>query len=273
MFFWKKTNNNPKPNQNIKPQEPRLLAAANLAFESNIGIGREKNEDFCAAGVNKFHNQILIVCDGLGGYQGGQEASNIVGKMIISAFLEQDFNPLNPEQIKSWFVNTINQAKWRISEFIAKNPHCYKMATTLACYIVTAQNIFGFNMGDSRLYAITDQKLIQISHDQNFLNYLLDKKVNPNKIQAYGAQMYSIVNYIGQFDETELKYDFYHYPKPYQFNWILITSDGIHNFVTSQELLQPFYQEQGLFKIAHTIIKQALSNQSNDNLSIAIAAV
>lgn len=267
LFLKNKANHSPK-NQDLVINQP--IGDLSLYFVTNIGLNRDKNDDYALASKNHFQDQMILVCDGLGGYLGGQTAAQIVGQTILSCFLSTNFASLGPLRVKRWFVEGVNNAKIKITKFITNHPEYQKMATTLAMAIITPTVIYCFNIGDSRIYGIKDHQLHQISVDQNLYNQLKKQNLSDAEIRKYNLNLNSIVNYIGQFDESELKYDFYHF-KVDSFDYLFATTDGIHNYISSQRLLVNFFNYYPLAQIADQIINDALSQMSNDNLSIAIA--
>ncbi|WP_391591618.1 Serine/threonine-protein phosphatase [[Mycoplasma] cavipharyngis] len=267
---WFKKNNKIKPVKIVR--QKNLKPHFNMIAASDIGVDRLKNEDFNAAGMNRYNEQILFVCDGLGGYEGGKEAASILGETIIDASWKTHFQKMSTTELKNWFVDTINEAKFKINKFITNHPENHKMASTLALAIITKNDIFAFNIGDSRIYGIDQDRVIQISEDHNFYNFLLKQKLSPAEISAYGNQVYAIVNYVGSFDEVEVKYDFFQFSKD-QFDWIFCTSDGVHNFLTAEELKLEILAPIKIELIADNIIKKALASMSNDNLSISLTKI
>lgn len=84
-----------------KTQKPLCLKSTDYLFAlSDIGVERIENEDFAVAGLNAFNNKILFVCDGLGGYEGGKEAAEILGTTIVEKSYYFDFQKVDPQKIK-----------------------------------------------------------------------------------------------------------------------------------------------------------------------------
>lgn len=239
---------------------------------TNVGLNREKNDDYTIASKNKFDDRIALVCDGLGGYSGGNIASKIVGESLLTAFLKNSFKNRSINWIRKWFVGVVNEAKMEISQYVAEHPDYHKMATTLALILATQNRIYCFNIGDSRIYGIKNDQIHQITVDENLYNQLKQQDLSESEISLYGQNLQSIVNYIGQFDESELKYQFKSFDLT-KFDWLFATTDGVHNYIKVQDLLNNFLNYYALTNIAEHVINKALSQMSNDNLSIAIVKI
>ncbi|MDQ0514268.1 serine/threonine protein phosphatase PrpC [Mycoplasmoides fastidiosum] len=272
MKLWNLFKKNPINSLTETKNEPKLNAHSQMTVATDIGIDRLENEDYTVAGTNHYGDQIFLVCDGLGGYEGGKEAATILGTTIVAQSFKTNFRKLTETEIRDWFVNAVNEAKFKINSFIAINPEAHKMASTLVLGVLTKEKLYCFNIGDSRIFGIQNQKVVQISKDHNFYNYLLDSGLSNEEVAAYGSQVYAIVNYVGQFDEVEVKYDLFVYDRS-EFDWVFCTSDGIHNFIELTDFASEITSGQKIEVIANNIIKKALAGMSNDNLSIALVNV
>ena len=55
--------------------------------------------------------------------------------------------------------------------------------------------------------------------------------------------------------------------------YIILTSDGVHNFVTIKDMIDALIAEDDYEKKCSAILSKAIANRSNDNLSVAIIGV
>lgn len=238
---------------------------------TNVGIVRNNNEDAVWSGSNEWGNYIGIVCDGLGGYKGGSAASEILINTFKDKFLVTNFNQLSKHEISLWVDNVIIKAREEISKYILDNSakDLANMASTLVCAIIIGQKVYIFNVGDSRAYKISKEKSYQITSDQNLYNYLVKNNKPQEKFIEHKDNLYAIVQFIGGISmkkiipdifETTLKEDEY----------IILTSDGVHNFVTIRDFIDSLINEEDYDKKCSSILSKAIANRSNDNLSVVI---
>ena len=61
------------------------------ALVTDKGTTREINQDYLASAINQCGDKIYILCDGMGGYKGGEVASYECSKSIIDAFKKSEF--------------------------------------------------------------------------------------------------------------------------------------------------------------------------------------
>lgn len=245
----------------------------NYSNLSDTGRVRQTNEDFTWSGKNSYDNLAGIVCDGLGGYKGGSAASEITVNVFVEKFKKTDLSTYTSEQINEWINTIIDEARQKISYHIIENPKLANMATTFVCAIIVDNKAYIYNVGDSRAWLISkhhESRLVTI--DQNLYNYL--KKINaPNELfMEHRDNLYAITQFVGAKNNKKIKPDNF-LVNLEKGDFIVLTSDGCHNFCTLNEMIDVIIEEDDLNFACSQIISKSLANNSNDNLSIVILGV
>ena len=112
--------------------------------ESRIG-GRSENQD--SAGVKDTELGLLVVvCDGMGGMQGGQVASMLAVTSIMSYFDNVD-KQSDPAMM---LVKAINMANTKIIERSNADPNLAGMGTTVTALLKTPRSAIVAHVGDSQ---------------------------------------------------------------------------------------------------------------------------
>jgi serine/threonine protein phosphatase PrpC len=140
---------------------------------SHIGLVRDNNEDSMVVGpwtlcaTQTESPQTLVfpvgtpliaaVADGLGGHPGGDLASSLVVRLLARAGPSLD----GEEAIRE----TLQECNRAVYTVTAGNPHLVTMGTTVAGLVVTEEQVYAFNVGDSRIYRVVPDGLEQISVD------------------------------------------------------------------------------------------------------------
>ncbi len=106
---------------------------------------------------------LLVVCDGMGGHQAGDEASRFVCSRIKDSIW--------PEKISG---SVIHRILLNIQSAAEKQlpPHS---GTTIAGLATDGSRTFIFNAGDSRVYKITKESIEYMSHDHSLVQDLVDQ--------------------------------------------------------------------------------------------------
>ncbi|MGL4948467.1 MAG: protein phosphatase 2C domain-containing protein [Mycoplasma sp.] len=241
---------------------------------SDIGSVRQNNEDYAWSGTNDFGNMAGIVCDGLGGYKGGSAASEITVRAFQEKFLKTNFSSFNQEQITLWIGNVIDTARTNISEHILTHEKLLNMATTFVVSIIVNNVSYIYNVGDSRCWFIgSDGKSMQLTTDQNLINHLNAINAPLELYEKYRNNLFAITQFIGARTERKVKAEaiVHHLKKG---DYIILTSDGCHNFVSIGDIHESIkFDEDNFLDACNSVIVKALANNSNDNLSIVILGV
>jgi protein phosphatase len=122
---------------------------------------RAKNEDNGGWDSGK----IYVVCDGVGGNEKGEVASEIV----VNTFIEEFKN--NPDQAVNQVLAT---AELNMLNYLEQNPQASGMATTLTLLRIRDNGIFAAWVGDSRIYQFRKDKILFQSRDHSWVNDAVD---------------------------------------------------------------------------------------------------
>jgi PPM family protein phosphatase len=110
---------------------------------------RADNEDTC-----DWRDGLWIVADGLGGHGGGEVASKLAVDALLTA-LPPD-TPLTPESLERAVTAAAESLRARQSE----DPSLSGMRTTLVALMSDGKHALWLHLGDSRLYAFRDGRLL-----------------------------------------------------------------------------------------------------------------
>ena len=134
-----------------------------LNCETTVGLKRTLNEDFAATITSPINSQIklLAVCDGVGGAERGELASEYTIKHLVQWFNTYNFAIENPNDLDKKIIREIK----RINHILKRK---YKEAeTTISTVLIDEKNTHILNIGDSRTYIISDNTLTQVTKDDS----------------------------------------------------------------------------------------------------------
>lgn len=203
-----------------------------LSADTDKGKMREMNQDSYEA-VTFDNGCYAIVCDGMGGENGGQVASRIaveVAKKQLSWGFKGNISENEARRILSCAVNSANLS---VYDEASKYPDLKGMGTTMTIAVVTNQMAHIASVGDSRAYVLRDDLLTQVTSDHTFVRELVvrgkiteeEAKVHPKRhmiTRAIGAGE----NVSPDIFSIDLKDD----------DSILVCTDGLYNFVSEEDL-------------------------------------
>lgn len=148
-----------------------------IATRTDKGPSRQRNEDACyppsgtATEIKGDHLSLAIVCDGIGGHEGGNVASNMAIETIQQQIqqLPLDDDLLDASTLSSELERSAHIANDKISQR-NDNEHRHgrqRMGTTLVMALARAYEIYITHVGDSRAYWITRTGLHQVTLDDD----------------------------------------------------------------------------------------------------------
>jgi len=149
--------------------------------------GREKpsNEDLAFHRTKQMPSghsiALMVVCDGLGGYQVGSFASELAAHIITTeigkifphmdyrnARLEQPTIP-GTEKLQAWLIKTVQEANHLIYQYASEQPEIRKSGTRLTLALIQWKTAYIAHVGDTRAYLWRNFELTQITNDHTYV--------------------------------------------------------------------------------------------------------
>lgn len=140
------------------------------------------------------------------------------------------------------------------------------MGTTLVAVIIKDTQFIVANMGDSRAYIIKDDKLIQLTEDQTYVDHLYRIGKIKKEEMATHPKRHVLINALGVFPTVNLEISTHKYNKERLF----LCSDGLYNNVSGEELFAILTRDDDVAHKCQCAIEACNNNGGNDNSAIAI---
>jgi len=245
-----------------------------IAHQSFIGQ-RENNEDACLVLKLGDRGLFLAVADGMGGYEGGEIASNLI-LLKIKQFLEKNYHDsLKPENLKSILTDCFELAQYTIHQKILEEPSLHGMGTTLTALIIY-DNYYAYgNIGDSRIYLITPEFTHQITVDHTYIEEFRQKfhePITPEFLARHGHILTRTIDGKQDIPDIFPLEEGYLSLKPGEM--LLLCSDGLvlsksdqsNAFITTQIQSAPTIAEA-----VKQLVLYAYENGASDNITVVLA--
>jgi len=156
--------------------------SGSFAFKTDIGKVRQSNEDQAMVVTNASGEVFLVVCDGMGGANKGDVASKAAVESLAASF-QKKRRHLFANLDRAWITKAAKAANKRIFDQADGNPAFKGMGTTMVAALISGNRLLIANIGDSRCYMVKNGKILQMTEDQTYVQYLL----NTGKITAEQA--------------------------------------------------------------------------------------
>jgi len=216
-----------------------------ICIRSNIG-GRSENQDFYGSTRTK-SGELIIVCDGLGGHNGGRHAAVRAVEIIIEEILKSiDNNPV--DALHSAIVNA-NNSIWNESN---SNPGLKGMGTTVAALLITPEKAVCGHVGDSRIYHLRKGEILQRTSDHSLV-FELVRKGRITEEQARLSDMSNLITRsLGTKPGVNVEItDHLSYKTGDRF---LLCTDGIWGMFPESQLIEMIFEEGGVESVITNLI-------------------
>lgn len=213
------------------------------------------SESIIAGDVRAEENPIFVVLDGLGGEQAGETASYIAAKELNKEYVKKR---INCNDRIAYIERLCCQVNLAICEY-AKTQNISSMGTTLAGIIFEGDYIYGFNLGDSRIYCFQDKRLIMVSTDHVARGGLYRKA--------------PLIQYLG-IPEEEMKISPYIWKASCEENVkFLLCTDGLTDMLSDVEIEQILSDETNIQLCVERLRERVFQKGAVDNTTIILCEI
>lgn len=231
---------------------------------TDVGIRRESNQDYMYTSETAVGNlpNLFLLADGMGGHAAGDYASRFTVKKVVELVGKSTFT--EPVAI---LKQAISEANALLLAEADKDVSRQGMGTTLVTATIIDNRMYVSNVGDSRLYLVSDDKMIQVTRDHSLVEEMVrlgemdkeDAKVHPDKniiTRAVGV----LPEVSADFFEVELEPG----------DMILMCSDGLTNMVRDEEIRQIILGQRDIVEKAEKLVETANKNGGRDNITVVL---
>ena len=229
----------------------------------DIGRVRSSNQDAFFTGELSDGSAFAVVCDGMGGANGGEIASEMAVKGISEYIIKSYRTNMDFCDIEKMLINAISSANIEIYDRSLKTIELLGMGTTAVVALLKDDNAVIAHVGDSRAYLINEE-IIQLTRDHSVVQSLVESgklteneaKVHPRKnviTRALGAEETVVCD----SDIIEIK----------EGQSLLLCTDGLSNFAEASEILKIF-KENPIETVAQLLVDCANNNGGGDNIAV-----
>ena len=244
-----------------EPSASHALILVSAVGQTHKGMRRKNNQDSFT--VLHDHN-VFVVADGMGGYAGGEVASQLTVETIKKAFDTNEFRGNNPKDLQrdgaqlAASIQMANRAVWDKANLI---PELEGMGTTVvaARFSPRRERVYIGHVGDSRCYRLRNDEFKAITADHNLAQMGVKGRNSHMLTRAVG---------IGPSVEVDLIM-----AVPKAGDSYLICSDGLNKMVTDAQIQEVLGSGLPAEKCVETLVNMANDAGGKDNITVIIIQV
>ena len=213
---------------------------------------------------------IAVLCDGMGGMEGGEIASAISAKTLFDDYMNSF-----PENVPAFFRSEVRKLDRIVCGLTNEKNEVLNSGSTLVSVVIEEGKMYWVSVGDSRIYVVRGGKMVQITTDHNYY-YILRQQAESGKISfeeaASNPKGEALISYIGLGHEGEIGGN--EQPIPLEpGDLILLCSDGLYKALSDQEICEIAKTcEDNVAQTASRLTAATMSKQrkSQDNTSVVL---
>lgn len=250
---------------NVKP-------GVEVAGLSDVGCQRENNEDsylyWEPASDDEFQRKgrLAVIADGMGGHEGGQEASRMAVETVREVY-DQSLN--NDPQAA--LVESFVAAHSRIQSFAERNPAFHGMGTTCTALVVRDRQLYFAHVGDSRLYLVRGSQILRLTRDHSYVGRLVESGiVRPEDAEKH-PQRHILTAALGAGREVAVD-GAEHCVALQEGDDLLLCTDGLWGVVSEREL-QTAVSGNAPAECCDALVKLARERGGPDNITLQVLRV
>ena len=224
--------------------------------------------------VAKYENgmTLAVICDGMGGLNGGELASNTAVKMLVN-----DFKSVNDFSEVPIFLE---REVVRLDECVADLEDEYGNALgggcTVVCVVTKGNGMYFISAGDSRIYIVRDNDIQAINRDHNFRlqldTMLRNGQITEKEYEMQENQAEALISYLGMgnISLTDSNTEPFYLEEN---DLILLCSDGLYKRLSNEQILDIVLDNQNSMQVIaerlNKVVMQ-LTQRNQDNTSVIL---
>jgi PPM family protein phosphatase len=240
-----------------------------VAGLTDVGCQRENNEDCFSywepqdEGEFERKGRLAVIADGMGGYEGGQEASRLAVETVLEVYRET-----STLDAQVSLIHALTAAHTRILRFADAHPELQGMGTTCTALSITGDRLNFAHVGDSRLYLVRGPQISRLTKDHSYVGRLVDSGIlSPEEAEAH-PQRHILTSALGA--GSEVIPDFPEAAIVLQpDDVVILCTDGLWGLVKESEL-HDVAVEKPAAKACRQLVDLARKRGGPDNITVQV---
>lgn len=243
----------------------------NAIGKKDIGKKRTCNEDaffVSTQAIGPLPN-LYVVADGMGGHNAGDYASYLAVEYLYEFIRDHGeiiFN--SQDDIVQFLKRAVTHVNHKLFQKSIENPAYQGMGTTLTVSTIIDNRIYIAHVGDSRLYTINTEGMVQVTRDHSYVQEMVNKGYISQQEAKKHPKRNVITRAIGTYKKVQV--DTYNSPLE-DVQYILLCSDGITSMLSDDEIHQIIIDDGDLEQKVDELIRFANNRGGVDNITVVLA--
>lgn len=223
---------------------------------------RASQEDSFFPEKKESNSRFFIVCDGVGGAEKGEVASQLAAQTIGRFLGESPEKPVDEALLQQAVV----AAEKELAAFQQKNPEAKGMGTTLTLLHLGDDQAMATHIGDSRIYHFRKNEILWKTKDHSWVEEMLERDLLTPEEAAEHPRRNVITRALQGNLAKEVKADVQPLFDVQKGDFFLLCSDGLLESFTDERLCEIMAGDKALSEKVKTL-ERTCAQDSKDNFT------
>jgi len=210
---------------------------------------------------------VLVVCDGMGGAKAGNIASALAAESFMHYMGKYVEDIGEQSDVAMKMADAVLAANRAVYDKSIQDEEYNGMGTTLTAAISTSDGEVIVNVGDSRVYHVTQSAITQITKDHSVVEDMVTRGDLTRAEARRHPNKHLITRALGTHNDEEPDVFFLSLK---QGEYILLCSDGLSNVVMDSEILFELQQDFTVQQCCEKLVEMALTRGAPDNVTAVL---
>ena len=244
-----------------------IIRPIDVVADSHVGLVRESNEDSYVYYVSEDDKSVFIaVADGIGGHDGGEIASELCMKTMVSEWKKGDFGQTSSVyKLKRFLQSSLKKANKVIFDLNKSFNIQHPMGTTVVSAVLTPGNIITAHAGDSRCYRLRDGVLDQLTEDHSYVADLVKNNLISFEEAKNHPFSHIISRSIGPSKDVDMEVNTFDRKPSDRY---LLCSDGLNAHLDDIEIETILHDAATAYDATRNLLYTALRGGGEDNITV-----
>ena len=231
--------------------------------KTDKGRVRSDNQDAYFAGRISDNAVFAVVCDGMGGANAGNVASENAVRHISEYIIRSYRDSMDITELEKTVRNAVTSANIELFDMSASEQSLSGMGTTAVIALIRDGEAVIANVGDSRIYLV-NENIKQLTRDHSVVQSLIESgKITPEDAK-YHPRKNVITRAIGAegsvtADSSVIRLN--------RGDSLLLCTDGLSNYLDDNEILGVF-KNTDISAVPEALVEKANLNGGGDNITV-----
>lgn len=210
--------------------------------------------------------RLAVIADGMGGYEGGQEASRLAVETVRHVY--EHAVAADPQRT---LLEAFKLAHQSIQRYATDHPPFQGMGTTCTAVAIVGRQLHFAHVGDSRLYHIRAETISRLTRDHSYVGRLVESGIVRAEDADFHPRRHVLTAALGSGRQIVPHVPDHPFPLE-QADTLILCTDGLWGLVGNLELAR-IAQSTSPAEACVRLVTIALERGGPDNITVSVLRV